>query len=144
MKIRKIKSNEVPQAAKILKEEATKFPYNKKYILSSLTKRLKNRLEDDFYVAIEDEKVVGFVIAYTVNSDKKLVYIDELWINSDYQGRGIGKKFMNILEEKYKKKGVKKLRLVSEKKSKAYNFYKKLKYKDHDDLVFMEKKIWNT
>jgi len=92
------------------------------------------------YVATDGEKIIGFIASHIVNSDKTKAYIDELWLKSDYQGKGTGKILVKFVEEMYKKKGLSKMRLTTNKKAKSYGFYKKLEYKDAD-LVYMEKKL---
>ena len=75
------------------------------------------------------KEIVGFIASYITIDDRKDAYISELQLKSKYQKRGIGKELMNSIENKYKKKGVEEIRLVTKRKAGAFKFYKKLKYK---------------
>ena len=76
-----------------------------------------------------------------IDNNRKKAYINELWIRPEFQGKGIGKKLVQFIEDKYKKRGVKKMRLVSKKSAGAFKFYNKIGYTELKDLVFMEKKL---
>ena len=76
-----------------------------------------------------------------VRNNKKKAYIKELWLRPNYQGKGIGKTLVEFIENKYKKKGVNIIRLVAKRSAKAFKFYKKIRYREYKELVFMEKKL---
>ena len=140
MKIRQAKDKDLKEIAKILMEESVKKPYNEKFTPGSAKKDVLEFFKNSLYVATGEEKIIGFIAPHIVNSDKTKAYIDELWIRSDYQGKGAGKILVKFVEDMYKKKGLSKIRLTTKKKAKSYGFYKKLKYKDAD-LVYMEKRL---
>ncbi|MBU2577102.1 MAG: GNAT family N-acetyltransferase [Nanoarchaeota archaeon] len=140
MKIRKARKEDLKEVAKILMEESVKKPYNEKFTPGSAKKDVLEFFKDSLYVATDGEKIIGFIASHIVNSDKTKAYIDELWIRSNYQGKGAGKILVKFIEEIYKKKGLSKIRLTTKKKAKSYSFYKKLKYIDAD-LVYMEKRL---
>tara|TARA_B100001964_G_C14199038_1_gene584846 strand:- start:125 stop:553 length:429 start_codon:yes stop_codon:yes gene_type:complete len=139
-KIRKARSGDLKEIAKIMMEESVKKPYNEKFTPGSAKKDVLGFFKDSLYVATYEEKVIGFIASHIVNSDKTKAYIDELWIRSGYQGKGVGKMLVKFVEDMYKKKGLTKMRLTTIKKAKSYIFYNKLKYKDAD-LVYMEKRL---
>lgn len=140
MKIRKAKKEDLKEVAKILMKESMKKPYNEKFTPGSAKKDVLEFFKNSLYVATDGEEIIGFISSHIVNSDKTKAYIDELWIKSDYQGKGAGKILVKFVEGMYKKKGLSKMRLTTKKKAKSYGFYKKLKYKDAD-LVYMERKL---
>ena len=140
MKVRKAKLTDLKEIVEILITEASKSPYNEKFTPGSAKKDVLEFFRHDLYVVIDGKKIIGFIASHIVSSDKKKVYIDELWIKHDYQGRGAGKMLVKFIENMYKKKGLSTIRLTTKKKAKAYGFYNKLKYKDAD-LVYMEKKL---
>ena len=105
-KIRKARSGDLKEIAKIMMEESVKKPYNEKFTPGSAKKDVLGFFKDSLYVATYEEKVIGFIASHIVNSDKTKAYIDELWIRSGYQGKGVGKMLVKFVEDMYKKKGL--------------------------------------
>jgi len=140
MKIRKADKNDLKEIANILKTESSKKPYNDKWTKKRAFKEVTGFFKQkDIYIAIINKKITGFIVSSICLDNKKKAYIDELWLKSKYQRKGIGKSLVRFIENKYKQKGIKILRLVSSKKSKAFEFYKKVGFKELKHLVFMEK-----
>jgi ribosomal protein S18 acetylase RimI-like enzyme len=140
MKIRKAKEEDLREISKILMEESVKKPYNEKFTKGSAFKDALEFFKHDLYVVTEGKTIIGFIASHILSSDKEKAYIDELWIKQNYQRNGAGKMLVKFIEDKYKKKGISKIRLTTKKNARAYKFYNKLKYKDAS-LVYMEKKI---
>jgi len=140
MIIRKATKKDLKEIAEIFRIESTKPPYNKKRTLQGTLRQIKEDFENSsIYVAIEDNKIIGFIIVRR-DSDKNKIWINELWILKEYQGRGLGKMFMNKIEFKYSKKGIRIFELVANtQKGGAEGFYKKLGYKIDKSMVFMKK-----
>ena len=99
------------------------------------------KVENELYVVINKKEIVGFIASSIVPDNKEKAYIEELWLIPAYQGRGVGKSLVKFIENKYEKKGIKMIRLLVKKNAGAFNFYKKMKYKEYKELVFMEKKL---
>jgi len=141
MKIRKATKKDFKEMAKILKEESSKKPYNQKWDSLKSIKAIKDLAKDELFIAEVEGKIVGFIASQITVDDKKKVYLGELWLIPEYQRQGIGNALTTHVEKLYKKKGVKIIRLVTNKKSDSFKFYKKLNYKPHNELIFMEKKL---
>ena len=141
LKIRKAKKEDLKEIATILKNESSKKPYNEKYTLTTALKEINNCAKDELYIAINEKELIGFIASNITPDNKNKAYGKELWLKPKYQKKGIGKTLIKFIEEKYKKKGVKIMRLVAKRNAKAFKFYKKLNYKEYKELVFMEKKI---
>lgn len=142
IKIRKAKKGDSKQLANIFKIESSKPPYKQRWTPKKAAERIKYAIEkQNTYVILLENKIVGFSTT-NINPDKReKAHIGELWIDSKYQKKGLGKQLIKHIEKMYKKKGVRELTLVSNRKANAYKFYKKLKYKENQYLVFMEKKL---
>ena len=142
MKIRLGKKDDLKEIANILKTESSKKPYNdkwtKKRALKEVTGFFKKK---DIYIAVINKKIAGFIVSSIASDNKKKAYIDELWLKKEFQRKGIGKSLVKFIEDKYKQKGIKILRLVSSKKSKSFEFYKKIGFKELKHLIFMEKQL---
>ena len=141
MKIRKAKKEDLKEVAEVFRGESSKEPYNTKFSPASALKDVSECFKYDLYVVIDEKKIIGFMASHIISSDKKKAYIDELWIRYDYQGKSVGKMLVKFIEEMYKKNGLSGIRLTTKKKNKVYGFYKKLKYKESAEIVYMEKKL---
>jgi ribosomal protein S18 acetylase RimI-like enzyme len=141
--IRKAKLKDMKLCAEIFRIESAKSPYNKvmtsKKALKSMEKDFK---ETEIYVAITEDKIIGFIMVRKDSGIKSQLWILELWLLKKYQNHGIGKKLMDEIEKIYKKKGIRCFRLVADtREGGAENFYKKLNYNQDMSTVFMEKKV---
>lgn len=99
-----------------------------------------------FYVARDQGSVIGFVVAIVLppvaTDDVGLVpamrgRITELYVDTPYRRRGIGKLLMKRAEEFLKERGCQFIRVeVFAPNVNAYDFYKGLGYQDYDiDLM---------
>lgn len=140
MEIRKALKKDIKEIAKIFYIEAAKRPYLQKRTYKESIKAINLHFKKaNIYVVIIGNKIVGFIIVRLRYNGRDL-YLDELWLKSNYQRRGIGRSFMNFIENRYKKDGIKSITLIAGKKpGAAFGFYKKLKFKVVDNLVLMKK-----
>lgn len=66
-------------------------------------------------------------------------YIDELCVKTQLQGQGIGRKFINAIEEYLKEHDIKAIFLLTQKDVPAYDFYKKHGFEEHENNVAFAK-----
>lgn len=66
-------------------------------------------------------------------------YIDELCVNPQFQGQGVGGKFMNAIEEYLMRYNIKAIFLLTEKNVPAYRFYKKHGFEEQENSVAFAK-----
>jgi len=143
MKIRNAKKEDLKEIVSIFVAESKKRPYLQKWTKKSATNDFKPFLKKkELWVAVLDEKIVGFILVGVTSSNKRIVYISEIWVAENYSGKGVGKSLMVFIEGYYKKKGVERIRLTSYNKSKAFGFYKKLNYKMSKKVTSLEKRLW--
>ncbi len=141
MKIRKAKKEDFREIAEILIKESSKKPYNEKYTFEIALKEINGLAKDELYVAVNKKEIIC-LITYNITPDnKKKAYLGELWLKPSYQKKGIGKALVKFIEDKYKKKGIKTMRVLVKRNAGAFNFYKKIKYTEYKELVFMDKKL---
>ena len=141
MEIRRSNRKDLKEISNIFRVESSKKPYFQKWPQRKALKKITNSFnKDDIYVYIADKKIIGFIICQK-NTEKNEIYIDEFWLKSNYQGRGIGKKIMKYIEDDYKKKGFNTINFMANKKAKAVGFYKKLNYKIKHEFFYMTKKL---
>ena len=141
MKIREAVKKDVKEISEIFRKESNKKPYFQKWDKKTALEKIKKSLkEGDIRIVGIGEEIAGFII---LKSDfkKKEVYIDELWLRSDYQGKGIGTTLINFIENEYKKKGINIIGVMVNQMAKAVNFYRKLKYKKKHAFYYMTKRL---
>ena len=140
LSIRKAGKGDIKEISNIFREESSKKPYLQEHTEKTSLIKIKDLFRNGHVYVIEvDKKVVGFSasnIRYGKNA-----FIDEIWIKSAYHKKGIGKTLLGFVEDVYRKKGLKSIKLISDKKSGAFYFYKKLGYKEKSQYVLMVKKL---
>jgi len=143
MKIRKAKKEDLKEISEIHLIETAKKPYLQKWNKYTTFKKIKELFEKgEIYIIKEVEKIIGYIaINSSIGSRGKKIYIDELWLREEYQGKGYGRVLINFIEKYSKNKGAKVIWLISDNKSKAFGFYNKLKFKPHFEDVLMVKEL---
>jgi ribosomal protein S18 acetylase RimI-like enzyme len=142
MKIRNASLKGLKEISGIFRKESAKKPHFQKWTEKTALKKIKGFFKkDDLYVAIKDKKIVGFVVSYIEDDNKKKAYVDEIWLKQEHQGKGIGSSLMKFIENMYKNRGVEIIQLVAKKQAGAFEFYKKLKYRKSDENVFLDRRL---
>jgi predicted N-acetyltransferase YhbS len=148
MRIRRLRKEDATEVSNIIRrclKEVNYKDYSKKIIISLcnfftpslIIKNLKDRTT---FVAVENDKVIGTA---SLKGDK----VFTVFINPDIQGKGVGSKLMDKVEDLAKKKEYKIIKVPSGLTS--LGFYKKRGYKkvklihskDHGDTIEMEKRL---
>ena len=123
--------------------------YDKVYQLWTSTKGMGMRsLDDSFegiekflkrnpttnYIAIVENKIIGVILC---GHDGRRGYIYHTSVNSDYRGKGIGKKLVNTVLEALKKEEINKVALVVFDSNDLGNkFWQALGFDKRDDLIY--------
>ncbi|HDL02229.1 MAG TPA: GNAT family N-acetyltransferase [Candidatus Pacearchaeota archaeon] len=142
MKIRKARKGDLKDIAELFRIESAKKPYNQAWVEKTAIQKIKELFNtQEIYVVIIKNDIVGFItILSKLGSRGEERDIDELWLNSNFHGRGIGTKLIEFVENKYKNNSIS-LSLISDPNSNAFEFYKKLKFKIVEDCVLMHKSL---
>lgn len=143
LKIKKATTKDFKKIAEISKKEYSKKPYNEKWTEVTALKKIKEYHKFcKIYVTVFKKEIVGFIIFYDYPYENgREGFIEEIVIDSKYQDNGFGRTLLNFVENYLKKKKMKSVTLLSNTKSKAFNIYKKRKYKHFKNLVYMKKKL---
>ena len=97
--------------------------------------------EDSLCMILErDGEAVGFVMGYFEQYDDIQAYdLVEIVIAHEYQGKGIGTRFMGLIEDKVKELGGAMIQLEAVNDEMHNSFYGKLGYRDCRNLVLKSK-----
>ena len=97
--------------------------------------------EDSLCMILEqDREVIGFVMGYFEQYDDIQAYdLVEIVIAHKHQGRGIGTRFMGLIEAKVKAMGGAMIQLQAVNDEMHDRFYGKLNYQDCNNLVLKSK-----
>lgn len=127
--IRKGTEKDFPAFLELLYEGALFDGSPKSAVKNSVEQMEREKEYINFFVAEDAGKVVGLAVysfAYYTWVGKSL-YLEDLYINSDYRGKGIGTQLMVKIFEMAKKENCNRLRWeVEEKNVDAQKFYRKL------------------
>lgn len=96
-----------------------------------------------FVLACENKIVggcLGIINDYFKNSKYR---ISEIFIDRKYQGRGLGRGFIEDIERELRNKCIDIVELNTENSIPAYNFYKKSGYIPSNNMTYMIKSIKN-
>lgn len=92
-----------------------------------------------FYLVLNDDhnesEVIGVLNGYTAFAE---IYIDDIWVDTKYLGRGFGRRLINELEQHFEDKGFNNINLCTS-AFQAPEFYKKCGFK----LEFVRENIKN-
>jgi len=82
------------------------------------------------FVFVVEDKIIGYGIttrSYSTEFGGECIWIEDIFIEEEYRGRGVGSEFIRYVKELYPDKI---FRLEVETNSKALNFYKRLGFKE--------------
>ena len=140
MKIRKATIKDANEVSKIFLVETTKKPYVQEWTKRTALEKIKDLFEKEDIFVLEEEQIIGF-LTVSVNMKKKEIYVDELWLSKESQGKGFGTALMNFVEKEYKKRGIKTVTLMANQKARAIEFYEKLNYKVKHKFIYFVTKL---
>lgn len=94
------------------------------------------------YVAEEDKKVVAALFAHEkVWWNNSEVFIEEMFVNPEYQGKGIGTALLLEVEKYIKEKSLAGITLSTNKYAPAPKFYGKNGFENCEHVMFMAKSM---
>ena len=139
----------LPQMAELMKGAFGGEPWNDDWSdakqLSEYVKDMSMAYNPLNYGLMMDGKLVGMSVGKVNHWWEGTSYvIEELCISPAYQGQGLGSKFLGLIEEKIREKGVAGIFLQTDSDKPAYSFYHKNGFKDLGTHVSMYKSIRTT
>lgn len=109
---------------------------SEKFIAANVENCLSGSPYVEGFVFVDGDKIIGYAVtakSYSTEFGGECIWIEDIYVEADYRGRGIGSKFIRRVKELYPEKI---LRLEAEADNdKALNLYKRLGFKP---LPYME------
>lgn len=105
------------------------------YSIESLREQVKIK-KHEFYLAIDNKKEAGFISLGRDEKDPSIFILHKIYVLSEMQGKGVGKKLLDFTIEKSRELGGKFLQLNVNRFNKALQFYEK-----HGFNVILEEDI---
>ena len=105
-------------------------------------KFLKDRLEKNesvIYIAFMEENAIGFVQLFPIFSSvsmEPMYLLNDLYVEENYRGKGIGKALVDISKALCIEKGYKGLALQTEANNPAQHIYEHLDFEKDPDLFY--------
>ena len=134
MIIKEMSLNDLEEIKQLFRSVFTVDPWNEDW---SDEKQLDEYLRDIMEVrnplvfGLYEDELIGFSIGKIKHWCGGTEYfIEELCIRNEYQGKGYGKAFFSLIEEKLKEKGLNQIYLTTDRDVPAYHFYKKIGFRE--------------
>ena len=108
----------------ILSVDQLEYMLKKFYSLDSLTAQM-NTSHHDFYLAIYNDKPVGFISVGKSKDDPTVFNLHKIYVLPELQGKNIGKALLKFDNDKTKREGGAALQLNVNRYNKALHFYEK-------------------
>lgn len=120
-------------------------PWNEEWSDDQLDSYIRELIEvrqPILYGLFDNDELIGMSIGKVKHWCGGTEYfIEEFCIRGDKQGRGCGRKFFSLIEEKIKDKGLDTIFLLTERTQPAYEFYKHIGFTELPDLTSFVKEL---
>ena len=115
------------------------YPFDQELTAHNIQSLLNHPEWGRIWLVRVENQIIGYVVlafGFSFEYKGKDAFIDELYLISEYRGRGIGAKIISFVIEEAKILGVKTLHLEAEKHNDAANhLYRKFGFKDNDRFL---------
>lgn len=145
MQIRSFTQNDIEDCGKLLMQSYNQPPWRHQWKLDLAVKYLSEYTDCKSFIGFVlcvDENIAGALFAHSKTwwtNDQ--LFIDELFISPEIQGRGYGKSMLDFAEKFAKENGLDSISLMTNKFMPAFNFYNKINYLQAEQFVFMFKPV---
>lgn len=107
-------------------------PWNENWNISKINTNITRQMRKKGFVgmvASAPDKAAGYLSGFRLSLLPFMFYLDQLFVNTDYQGLNIGKRILEETETYLKSQGVSFIFLLTKPQSYIENFYTKNNYK---------------
>lgn len=138
IRFKKASPEDIPLLSKMIKKLYTSenTPFIEPDVLYALDKLVNNEKFGTAFIIFSNDSVAGYMIiasVFSVEFKGEAAFLDELYIEENFRGKGIGSKAVEYAEKYAIEKGYKALRLeVEHSNVKAQNLYKNKGFTIHE------------
>lgn len=143
--IRKVTIDDIDEITELYIETYRQEPWNENWKREIARERIKDSIENNSaenYCINKDNKIIGAMFGrrnYFI--DKKELYIDEYFIDYKNQRKGIGKLFLEYIENELKQKNYSSIVLLTKRAFPSELFYNKNGFGTSPNMILMCKGI---
>jgi aminoglycoside 6'-N-acetyltransferase I len=147
MKFKKFSQKDLDASAKLYKDVFSEQPWNDEWQrLSRVKEYLKELIQNPVfrgYVVYKDSELVAACLGHSRSwwSGNEF-FIDEFFVSSRYQGKGVGSLLMDYMENHPELGDVDSFQLLTNKNVPAKDFYRKNGFKIRNNRIIMNKKFF--
>ena len=140
MNIKELSTNDLPEIKELFRAVFAGPPWNEDWNdenqLDEYMKDLTEVRNSLIFGLYEDGRFIGVSVGKIKHWCEGTEYfIEELCIRNEYQGKGFGKGFMNLIQDKVKERGVNTIYLMTDRNQPAYEFYKRIGFEELPQLT---------
>lgn len=144
LKLIKLEASMLDECVDLFIETFSKEPWNDVYeSRNQVVTFFENHLRNNYfigYVGVIDNKVIALSIGMKKPWIKGMeYYIDEFCVKVELQGKGVGSKFIGLIEADIKSQGMNGIILNTEKQYPSRKFYERSGFQVLEDLVILAK-----
>ncbi len=145
MVINKFNQSEIKNVTKIFLNVYVGPPWNEEWDQARAEAYLKGFINNPSsinYLAYDNDQIIGACIGerkYWWQGDE--YYINEIFIDKPFQGKGLGSSFLSLIQNDLKQKGITTITLLTTKGTSSDNFYYKNDFKEKEALTFKYKNL---
>jgi len=145
MSVRPISPSDLPACTHVFMAAYNGMPWNYQWsepdALQYLTEYTESRHFIGF-VVLDGDRVAGAMFArYRTWWNNKQIYVDELFISPDAQGKGLGKQLISHAEAYCLDNNIEMITLMTNKFMPAMKFYENLDFIKVDQFAFLFKQV---
>jgi diamine N-acetyltransferase len=119
--------------------EIDEYDFNESTARLALEKFINDPSLGRLWLIETEDKAIGYValtVSYSFEFHGRDAFVDELFIDEDYRGQGVGKQTIQFIEKRCREFGIDALHLEVERTNVAGQaLYKKFGFKDHDRFL---------
>lgn len=140
MTIRELDVSDFGDIKKLFREVFSSPPWNEDWSdetqLDEYLKDLTEVRSPLLFGLIEDQALIGISLGRIKHWNGGTEYcVEELCIRADFQGRGYGRKFFSLIEDKLKERDVHTIFLMTDRDMPAYGFYRRIGFTELPELT---------
>jgi len=143
--IREFLNSDLQKCCEVFIQVFNTFPWNDKWTDKTACEYLKELIDNKKFIGYtlwDNSILVGAIFCHMKTHYKgDEIFVDELFISTEYQRKGYGSALMESIEKYARENSLRSITLLTSLGSPAFKFYEKLSYNQLNYLAFMYKRM---